>query len=104
MVKSIAVLMDVAAEVASVVAAVVVETEADVVDEIAMMAGLISPQKQPKIVGTIQSQMADGTTMPTIRLIVGSVIGSRRQKPMIARNVRVVAVAVEVVDLSLIHI
>ena len=93
MVKSIAVLMDAAAEVASVVAAVVVETEADVVDEIATMAGLISLQKQPKIVGTIQSQMADGTTMPTIRPI-----GSRRQKPMIARNVRVVAVAVEVVD------
>ena len=98
MAKSIAVLMDAAAEVASVVAAVAVETEADVVDEIAMMVDLISPQKQPKIVGITQSPTADGITMPTILLIVGSVIGSRQQNLVIARNARAVVVAAEVVD------
>ena len=98
MAKSIAVLMDAAAEVASVVAAVAVETEADVVDEIAMMVDLISPQKQPKIVGITQSPTADGITMPTILLIAGSVIGSRQQNLVIARNARAVVVAAEVVD------
>ena len=60
MAKSIAVLMDAAAEVASVVVAVAEETE---VDEVATMVDLISLRKQLKIVGTTQSPMADGTTM-----------------------------------------
>ena len=95
MAKSIAVLMDAAAEVASVVVAVAEETE---VDEVATMVDLISLRKQLKIVGTTQSPMADGTTMLTIRRIAVRTIESQQQNPMIARNVRVVVVAAEVVD------
>ena len=97
MAKSIAVLMDAAAEVASVVAAVAVETEADVADEIATMADLISLRKQPTTVGTTQNLTTDGTAMQTIRLIAVGMIESRQRNPMIARNVPVVVVAAEVV-------
>ena len=89
--------MDAAAEVASVVAAVAVETEADVADEIATMADLISLRKQPTTVGTTQNLTTDGTAMQTIRLIAVGMIESRQRNPMIARNVPVVVVAAEVV-------
>ena len=75
-----------------------VETEADVVEEIAMMVDLISLPKQPTIAGTTQNPMADGTTKPTIRLIASKTIENRPQIPMIALDVRAVVVAAGAVD------
>lgn len=72
---------------------VAVETEADVVEEIAMMVDLISLQKQLTIVGTTQNPMTDGTTTPTVRLIE-----SRQPNPMTARNAHADVVAAEVAD------
>ena len=91
--RSIAVLTVAAAEVASVGVDVAVETEADVVEEIAMMVDLISLQKQLTIVGTTQNPMTDGTTTPTVRLIE-----SRQPNPMTARNAHADVVAAEVAD------
>lgn len=96
MAKSIVVQMDAAEDVSVAVGvAAAVETEADVVDGIEMMADLILLPKQPKIVGTTQNPTVAGMTTSTILLIAIRVIESRQQIPVIARNVRAVVEAAE---------